>query len=163
MCFDEELKPTWPEEELLGYFFDAWVWRAAAPLEAAAWSMVKGEGRDKEKNSPLWFCKSFGIKYPWLYLYIVNEGLWTWNIYSWGRRSSWDVRLLHFCGYFRMPSVREKAKHFFFFFFDLSSKNVLISRQVTQKALRKLRPCLLPEPRLYLSNQVWWIGSECSP
>ena len=43
---------------------------------------------------------------------------------------------------------------FFFFFFDLSSKNVLISRQVTQKALRKLRPCLLPEPRLYLSNQV---------
>lgn len=30
---------------------------------------------------------------------------------------------------------------------------------MTQKALRKLRPCLLPEPRLYLSNQVWWIRS----
>lgn len=47
-----------------------------------------------------------------------------------------------------------RRQSIFFFFFDLSSKNVLISRQVTQKALRKLRPCLLPEPRLYLSNQV---------
>ena len=144
MCFDEELVKTdltW--RGTVGILL--WCLGLESCCLTGSSCVINGKRgrqvqRDKQKNALLWFCEPFGIKYPWLYLYIVNEGLWTWNIYSWGRRSSWDVRLLHFCGYFRMPSVREKAKPFFFFY--LSSKNVLISRQVTWKALRKLGLCL---------------------
>lgn len=60
----------------------------------------------------------------------MSEWFRTWNVYLWGRKNSWKVHLPPFGGYFRMPSVREKAV---FFFFNLSSKNALISEQVWPK------------------------------
>lgn len=142
MCFDQEFKQTWPEEELLGFFFDACVWRAAASLEAAAWSTVKGEERSKGTNrktlpsgfsshlvlSTLDFIYTLWMKGCELEIYIREEGEAAGTC-----AFSISVGILgcHLLG--RRQSL---------FFFDLSSKNVLISRQVTQKALWKLGPCL---------------------